>query len=177
MKRLKVQKEGDELVPRLRAGTTRIEELRVLMMDEEWPLSDSIKGHITMLLDGTTLLEQLLTKTEQEIEPLTARFAKQISDAVPQLNKEVAATRQELDDAIIADPDADETEVLSHLYAQKEAYDRHKATAEKCVVRALLLRAGRALRARRMHALALLFWVWVWVFAGWQADAMEDGLW
>ena len=131
VKRLKVQKEGEELMPRLRAGATRIDELRVVMLDEEWPLSDSIKGHIMMLNDGTTLLESLLTKTEQEIEPLTARFAKQISDAIPQLNKNVAATRQELDDAMIADADADETEVLLHLYAQKEAYENHVATAEK----------------------------------------------
>jgi dynein heavy chain len=131
VKRLRVQKEGDELMPRLRAGMTRIEELRIVMLDEQWPLSDSIKGHIMMLNDGTTLLEALLTKCEQEIEALTARFAKQISDAIPQLNKKVATTRQELDDAMISDADADENEVLSHLYTQKEAYEAHLATARK----------------------------------------------
>ena len=129
--RLEVQKEGEELMPRLRVGATRIEELRVVMLDEQWHLSDSIKGHILMLNEGTILLESLLQKTEQEIEPLTARFAKQISDAIPQLNKKVAATRQELDDAIIADADADEEVVLAHLYAQKEAYEEHLETSEK----------------------------------------------
>ena len=58
-------------------------------------------------------------------------LCKQISDAIPQLNKKVAATRQELDDAIIADADADENEVLLHLYAQKEAYEEHVATSER----------------------------------------------
>lgn len=102
-----------------------------VMDDNQWAAPDSVKALMRMLKDSITALENNIQAADGKEDDETKRFSTQVTDECPKLIKKVGELREQLDNNMIGDPDAEDAKVLKFLTQQESDFLKLKARAEK----------------------------------------------
>lgn len=108
-----------------------IRSLAHVMEDNNWPIPDSVKALVRMLKESLVSLEANVQLAEGKEEEEAKKFSLQIADECPKLVKKIGECREQLDAAIIGDPDAVDEKVIKYLSQIESDFGRLKQRAEK----------------------------------------------
>jgi dynein heavy chain len=127
----KVKDVGSNNIDAYKDIQSYVNSLLFLMDDNTWPVPDAVKATVRMLKEALVSLETNIASAEGKEEEEGKKFSTQVTEEVPKVTKRVQDIRSELDNAIIADVEADDEKVLRFLATQESDYLKMKARAEK----------------------------------------------
>jgi dynein heavy chain len=108
-----------------------IRQLIMVLEDNHWSVPDNIKALSRMLREAMPRLENNIQVAEGKEEDEVKKFSSQVLDDVPKLVKNVNLLREDLDKAIISDPDADTIRVIKYLTDKSSEFDKYKKNSER----------------------------------------------
>ena len=91
-----------------------------LMEAQDWPVPEAQKAFLVMAEENMSTLETGMQIAEGREEEDTKRFAQEIKDEVPQLQKKIVAVREQLDKSLIADDKEEPSVVIEFLEKREE---------------------------------------------------------
>merc|ERR1719230_781964 len=102
-----------------------------LMEQQEWAVPEEQKANLVMCEENMSTLETGMQIAEGREEEDTKRFAQEIKDEVPQLQKKIVAVREQLDKALIADENEEPATVIEFLDKQEDMLNELKSRANQ----------------------------------------------
>eukprot|EP01035_Chromulina_nebulosa_P017367 gene17367-22915_t len=104
----------------------------VNLLDENtWEVPDSLKALIRMLKESIISLETNIQTADGREEDETKRFSLQVAEECPKLLKKIAECREQLDAAIVGDPDTPDEKVIKYLSQIEIDFLKLRARVEK----------------------------------------------
>lgn len=102
-----------------------------VMDDNSWPAPDTVKALMRMLKESLISLETNIQLADGKEEEETKKFSLQVTEECPKVVKKLNEIREQLDTAMVSDPDASDDKVVRFLAAQEANFLKMKARTEK----------------------------------------------
>ena len=102
-----------------------------VMDDNGWPAPDQVKALMRMLKESLVSLESNIQLAEGKEEEETKKFSLQVTEECPKVVKKLGEVREQLDNAMLSDPDAEDSKVVKFLAHQEADFVKLKGRCEK----------------------------------------------
>ena len=127
----KTKDKANELMESFKEQQSYVRSLTLIMDDNEWKLPDNLKALTRMLKEAIPQLESNIQLSDTKEEEEVKKFSINVLEECPKLLKNIASIREELDNNMISNPDAEEGKVLKFLTMQESDFIKLKQKAEK----------------------------------------------
>ena len=127
----KTKDKSNETMDEIKERQRYISTLCIMMDDNAWPLPDNLKALTRMLRDAIPQLETNIQVSDGKEEEEMKKFITQVGEDVPKMLKNVSGVREQLDNNILSNPDAEDAKVLKFISGLQSDFTKCKEKAEK----------------------------------------------